>query len=67
MKTFTVATDRFLELGRLQARALGRGDLRIIVVPHPLAGLNPADALRLGRVAGSEMLTDFELESGADR
>jgi hypothetical protein len=52
----TVTTDRFLELGRLQSRALGRPDLTLVVIPHPLAGLAPAGAEELGRSAGRELL-----------
>ncbi|HXM56170.1 MAG TPA: hypothetical protein VOB72_12330 [Candidatus Dormibacteraeota bacterium] len=56
MRTVTVTSDRFVELGRLQARALGRPDLRLAVIPHPLAGRAPADAVTLGRAAGGEVL-----------
>ena len=56
MRTVTVTSDRFLELGRLQSRALGRPDLALVVIPHPLAGLAPAEAERSGRAAGLEVL-----------
>ncbi|HSR25158.1 MAG TPA: hypothetical protein VLW53_16505 [Candidatus Eisenbacteria bacterium] len=56
MRAVTVTTDRFLELGRLQSRALGRADLALVVIPHPLAGLAPAEAERRGRAAGQEVL-----------
>ena len=52
----TVTSDRFLELGRLQSRALGRPDLLLAVIPHPLAGLDGAAAIERGRVAGREIL-----------
>ncbi len=56
MRTVTVASDRFLELGRLQARTLGWPDLRMVVIPHPLAGLDPAAAEERVRVVGRELL-----------
>jgi hypothetical protein len=52
----TVTSDRFLELGRLQSRALGRPDLALVVIPHPLAGLAPAEAEERGRAAGRDVL-----------
>ncbi|HEY4025028.1 MAG TPA: hypothetical protein VGO86_01250 [Candidatus Dormibacteraeota bacterium] len=52
----TVTSDRFLELGRLQSRALGRPDLLMAVIPHPLAGLDRAAAVERGRVAGREIV-----------
>lgn len=51
----TVATDRFLELGRLQAQTLGVPDLRLAVIQHPLAGLDPVRAEELGRAVGREI------------
>ena len=56
MRTVTVTSDRFLELGRLQSRALGRLDLLLAVIPHPLAGLDEAAAVERGRIAGREIL-----------
>jgi hypothetical protein len=56
VRTVTVASDRFLELGRLQARALGRPALALAVIPHPLAGRAPADAVAVGRAAGRAVL-----------
>jgi hypothetical protein len=51
-----VTSDRFLELARLQARTLGIPDLRLAVIPHPLAGLDPAAAEERGRAVGRELL-----------
>ena len=56
MRTVTVTSDRFLELGRLQSRTLGAPDLRLAVIPHPLAGLAEADAVERGRAVGREIL-----------
>lgn len=56
MRTVTVASDRFVELGRLQSAALGRPDLRLVVIPHPLAGLAAAEAEERGRAAGRDIL-----------
>jgi hypothetical protein len=56
VRTLTVASDRFLELGRLQARTLGVPDLRLAVIPHPLAGLGPGAAEDRGRMVGRELI-----------
>src|SRR5215472_16586232 len=56
VRTVTVASDRFVELGRALSRALGRPDLALVVVPHPLAGLAAADAEERGRTAGRALL-----------
>lgn len=60
MRTLTVTSDRFLELGRLQARTLGVPDLRLAVIPHPLAGLDSAAAEERGRSVGRELLRLLE-------
>lgn len=60
VRTVTVVSDRFLELGRLQARALGLPDLALAVIPHPLAGLAEAAARERGRAAGREVLRLLE-------
>lgn len=51
-----MTSDRFLELGRLQARTLGVPDLRLAVIPHPLAGLDPSAAEERGRAVGRELI-----------
>lgn len=56
MRTVTVASDRFRELGELQSRTLGRPDLLLAVIPHPLAGLDEAAAVERGRAAGRDIL-----------
>jgi hypothetical protein len=56
VRTLTVTSDRFLELGRLQASTLGVPDLRLAVISHPLAGLDPAAAEDRGRSVGRELL-----------
>lgn len=56
MRTLTVTSDRFLELGRLQAQTLGVPDLRLAVIPHPLAGLDAAAAEERGRAVGRELI-----------
>jgi hypothetical protein len=56
VRTVTIASDRFLELGRLQSSALGWPALRLVVIPHPLAGLGRPEAVERGRAAGREIL-----------
>ena len=61
MRTFTVATDRFQQLARAQARALGAPDLGLEVVPHPLAGLEPSQVAERGRAVGERVLAALRL------
>ena len=56
MRTVTIASDRFAELGRAHSRVLGRPDLALVVIPHPLAGLSPAEAEARGRAVGRVVL-----------
>ncbi len=42
--TVTLTTNEFESLARLQARAMGFPDLRIITIQHPLGGITPAEA-----------------------
>jgi hypothetical protein len=60
VRTLTVTSDRFLELGRLQARTLGIPDLPLAVIPHPLAGLDRAAAEERGRSVGRELVRLLE-------
>ena len=39
-----ICTDAFLPLAAAQAGALGRPDLPLLVIPHPLGGLKPDEA-----------------------
>ena len=39
--TVTVATDAFARLAALQARSMGYPGLAVVVVPHPLGGIDP--------------------------
>lgn len=41
----TVATDAFVRLAALQARSMGHPDLAVVVVAHPLGGVDPDEVL----------------------
>jgi hypothetical protein len=56
VRTITVTTDRFIQLAKMQAAALGRPDLPLVVIPHPLAGLAEADSQERGRVVARAVL-----------
>ena len=43
--TVTLATSEFLQLSRLQARAMGFAELRVITIEHPLGGVRAEQAL----------------------
>jgi hypothetical protein len=38
--TVTIVTDRFESLARVEAKALKMESLRLVVIPHPLGGLD---------------------------
>jgi len=40
-----LASSAFIQLARLQARAMGYPDLRIVVIEHPLGGIEPDEVL----------------------
>jgi hypothetical protein len=56
VRTITVTTDRFIQLGKMQAAALGHPDLPLVVIPHPLAGVGDAAARERGRAVAREVL-----------
>jgi len=56
VRTITVTTDRFVQLGKMQAAALGRADLPLVVIPHPLGGVGEAAARERGRAVAHEVL-----------
>jgi hypothetical protein len=58
--TLTVITESFEQLARLQAETLGRPDLRLIVIPHPLAGLEASIASERGQSAGTAILSALQ-------
>jgi hypothetical protein len=57
-----VTTDRFEQLARAQARALSRPDLALEVIPHPLAGLDAAEAAGRGRGVGERIRSALRLQ-----
>jgi len=58
--TLTVVTEVFQQLGRLQSESLGWPNLRLIVIPHPVAGLEAPMAVERGRTAGTAMLSALQ-------
>lgn len=40
-----MASSEFVQLARLQARAMGFPGLRIITIQHPLGGIDPEEVL----------------------
>ena len=41
MPTITIGTDAFSRLAALQSRAMGHPDLAVVLVEHPLGGIEP--------------------------
>ncbi len=53
--TVTIATDKFAQLGKFEARVLGQRELPIVVIPHPIVDLNPEAARALGRQIATQV------------
>ena len=51
MPTATIVSTAFLTHGRLAAKNLQLGELPLVVVPHPLNDLAPAEVRELARAA----------------
>jgi hypothetical protein len=60
-----VTTDRFEQLARAQARALSRPELALELIPHPLAGLDAAEAASRGRGVGERIRSALGLQDAA--
>ena len=51
--TVTLATGEFEQLSRLQARAMGFPELRVMTIEHPLGGVPAEQALEKADAAAS--------------
>lgn len=60
----TVCSTAFVTLGHAQARALGRPDLPIAVIPHPFGLLTRAEVRRIAEQCAEDIV---RLASGAPR
>jgi hypothetical protein len=60
----TICSTAFVTLGRAQARALGRSDLPIAVVPHPF-GLRSPEEIREIAATCTDDLVRLVMGSGA--
>jgi hypothetical protein len=49
----TLATDAFARLAALQSKAMGCPDLNVVVVEHPLGGIDPAEVREKAAVAAA--------------
>jgi hypothetical protein len=59
-----ITTDKFIQLGQLEARALGVPDMHFEMIPHPVAGIAPELAADRGR-ALAETIAAFLLDKTA--
>lgn len=54
--TAVICSDPFLRLGKNQARVFGVPDLPLIVIPHPLGGLELEDVKARAGVATPQLV-----------
>jgi hypothetical protein len=52
-------TEAFLSIARVRAAALGRPDVHLVVVPHPVGGLPREEARALGRRVAEAVLSSL--------
>jgi hypothetical protein len=57
--TVTVGTDAFERLAALQSKAMGHPDLTVIVVEHPLGGIEPDEVRAKAAVAAAAIVERF--------
>ena len=59
MPTVTVGTDAFERLAALQSKAMGHPDLAVIVVEHPLGGIEPEEVRAKAKIAAAAIIERF--------
>lgn len=52
----TVGTDAFSRLAALQSRAMGHPDLAVVLVEHPLGGIEPDEVREKAQVAAKAIV-----------
>lgn len=57
--TVVVATEKFEALARLEGQALGRSNLRMVVIPHPLGGQSSEEVLLKADAALSDVIREW--------
>lgn len=65
MATLTVVTDRFVNLAKAEAEALGHPQLRLLVVPHPFGGVPEAEIRKRAQGLAPKIL-DVLTSSGSE-
>ena len=60
MPTVTVGTDAFERLAALQSGAMGHPDLAVVIVPHPLGGIEPDEVRARAAVAAAAIVERFD-------
>jgi hypothetical protein len=58
--TVTVGTDAFERLAALQSKAMGHPDLTVVVVEHPLGGIEPEEVMEKAKVAADAVVALLE-------
>ncbi len=56
MPTTTICTDEFVALGKAEAYALGMPYIAIVIVPHPIGGLEHGEVARKAGQALEDMI-----------
>lgn len=54
--TVTIGTDAFSRLAALQARAMGHPDLAVVLVEHPLGGIEPDEVRAKAIIAANAII-----------
>ena len=59
MPTVTVGTHAFERLAALQSKAMGHPDLAVVIVEHPLGGIEPEEVRAKAAVAAAAIVERF--------
>ena len=51
-----ICSEPFAKLAKTQAKVFGVPDLPLLVIPHPLGGLDPAGVTARAAIAGPQLL-----------
>ncbi|GMU80047.1 MAG: hypothetical protein AMXMBFR46_28350 [Acidimicrobiia bacterium] len=54
-----MGTDAFERLAALQSKAMGHPDLAVVIVEHPLGGIDPEEVKQKARVAARAIVERF--------
>jgi len=59
--SISICSQEFAALGKVEAQALGMANLPMVIVPHPIGGIDPKEVARKADDAFGDMLKAFSM------